>query len=415
MPRPIPILAAVLAFLLGIAATLSWLHYRPATPASPVSTSAGKPLYWYDPMVPDKHFDAPGKSPFMDMQLVPKYANSGGAPGTVAIAPGLAQNLGIRTAPAERGRLQTTLRATGTIAFDERAVSVVQSRVAGIVEQLHVRAAMTEVAAGQPLLTVLAPDWTAAQEEYLALRRARTPGLDPLRAAARQRLVLLGIGDAQIGAIERSGRAQTRITLTATRAGVVTELNVRDGATIAAGMPLMRINGIDDVWINAAIPEAQRSRVTAGAAVKAQVPAFPGETFDGTVETLLPEVDATTRTQTARIVLKKPRHRLAAGMYASVEIVPTTRAENVLVPSEAVIATGLRNVVIVDAGNGHFRAQEVRLGDEANGKTVVLEGVHDGDKVVLSGQFLIDSEASLTGALARLESSGDAASDGAKP
>lgn len=408
MPRPITILAVVLAFLLGITATLLWVRYRSPAPIPTTATSGEKALYWYDPMVPDKHFDAPGKSPFMDMQLVPKYANSGSAPGTVAVDSRLAQNLGVRTATAERGMLQATVRTTGTVAFDERAISVVQSRVAGIVEQLHVRATLTEVVAGQPLLTVLAPDWTAAQEEYLALRRAQTTGLDPLRAAARQRLVLLGIGDAQIHAIERSGRAQTRITLTAPRAGVVGELNVRDGATIAAGIPLMRINGLDDVWINAAIPEAQRSRVSPGAAVKAQVPAFPGESFDGIIETVLPDVDATTRTQTARIVLKNPEHRLAPGMYASVEIVPSTGAENVLVPSEAVIATGLRNVVIVDAGSGHFRAQEVRLGDEFGGKTVVLEGVKPGDNVVLSGQFLIDSEASLTGTLARLETRSNA-------
>jgi len=191
---------------------------------------------------------------------------------------------------------------------------------------------------------------------------------------------------------------------------------VRDGATIAPGMPLMRINGLDDIWINAAIAEAQGGRMAAGAAVEARVPAFPSEIFAGTIETLLPDVDAATRTLTARIVLNNPQHKLVPGMYASLDITPTAAgAESVLVPSEAVIATGLRNVVIVDASQGHFRAQEVRLGDEANGKMVVLDGIRAGDEVVLSGQFLIDSEASLTGTLARLESRGDATSDGAKP
>jgi len=416
MSRPIMILTMAIAFLLGIGATLLWVRYRSAAPTSLTAASAEKPLYWYDPMAPEKHFDAPGKSPFMDMQLVPKYANSASAPGTVAIDPRLAQSLGVRTAAAERGMLQTKVRATGAVVFDERAVSVVQSRVAGIVEQLHVRAPLTQVNAGQPLLTVLAPDWTAAQEEYLALRRSQTAGLESLRNAARQRLLLLGMGDGQIRAIERSGQAQTRITLTAPRAGVVGELNVRDGATIAPGMPLMRINGLDDIWINAAIPEAQSGRVTAGAAVEVRVPAFPGEIFEGTIEALLPDVDAATRTLTARIVLNNPQHKLVPGMYASLDITPTAAgAESVLVPSEAVIATDLRNVVIVDAGQGHFRAREVRLGDEANGKTAVLDGIRAGDEVVLSGQFLIDSEASLSGTLARLESRGDATSDGAKP
>jgi len=412
MPRPITILAATLAFLLGITATLLWVHYgtSPSTPST--ATSGEKALYWYDPMVPDKHFDAPGKSPFMDMQLVPKYAGGAGSdPGTVAINPRLAQNLGVRTARAEQGALKTSVRATGTIAFDERTVSVVQSRVAGIVEQLHVRAPLTAVTAGQPLLTVLAPDWTAAQEEYLALVRTKTSGLDGLRTAARQRLILLGMSEGQIRAVERSGQAQTRVTLAAPRDGVVGDLIVRDGATVSAGAPLMRINGLDDVWMNAAIPEAQRGRVAAGAAVTAQVPAFPGETFDGVIEALLPDVDVTTRTQMARVVLKNPQHRLAPGMYASVEIASSLNAaQTVLVPSEAVIATGTRNVVIVDAGEGRFRAQEVRLGDESGGKTVVLDGVKDGDNVVLSGQFLIDSEASLTGTLARLEGSSETSS-----
>lgn len=416
MSRSTTLLAATIAFVLGIGAAMLWTRLRTPASAPSTATSAEKPLYWYDPMTPDKHFDAPGKSPFMDMPLVPKYASGGSAQSTVAVDPRLAQNLGVRTAAAERGALQTKVRATGAVAFDERAVSLVQSRVAGIVEQLHVRAPLTRVNAGQPLLTVLAPDWTAAQEEYLALRRSRSTGLDNLRSAARQRLLLLGMGEGQIRAIERSDHAQTRITLSAPRDGVVGELSVRDGATIAPGMPLMRINGLDDIWVNAAIPEAQSGRVTAGAAVEARVPAFPGETFAGTIETLLPDVDAATRTLTARIVLHNPQHKLAPGMYASVDITPAAAAaENVLVPSEAVIATGLRSVVIVDAGEGHYRAQEVRLGDEANGKTVVLEGVEPGEKVVLSGQFLIDSEASLTGTLARLQSSGDATSDGAKP
>ena len=410
MSRSTTFFAATIAFVLGIGVTLLWVHSHNPQPARSTTTSSEKPLYWYDPMVPDKHFDAPGKSPFMDMQLVPKYANSASAAGTVAVDPRVAQNLGVRTAAAERGVLQTKLRATGAVAFDERSVSLVQSRVAGIVEQLHVRAPLTQVNAGQPLLTVLAPDWTAAQEEYLALRRSQTAGLDNLRTAARQRLLLLGMGEGQIRAIEHSGRAQTRITLTAPRAGVIGELNVRDGATIAPGMPLMRINGLDDIWVNAAIPEAQSGRVTAGAAVEARVPAFPGETFAGTIETLLPDVDTATRTLTARIVLDNAQHKLAPGMYANLEITPPAAgAESVLIPSEAVIATGLRSVVIVDAGQGHYRAQEVRLGDEANGKTVVLDGVKPDEKVVLSGQFLIDSEASLTGALARLEGSGETA------
>jgi len=416
------ILASLFGLAIGIAATWFFLH-RSNGPTSPAPSSSSstpaekKVLYWYDPMSPDRHFDKPGKSPTMDMALVPKYADAAGeGAGVVSIDPGQVQNLGLRSARAERGALAATVRATGAVAFDERAVSVVQARVAGIVERLEVRAPLTAVKQGQALLTLLAPDWTGAQEEYLSLRRSNTQGLDELRAAARQRLFLLGMSEAQIHAVEQSGKAQTRIVVTAPRAGVIGELSVREGATIMAGTPLLRINGLDTVWINAAIPEAQIGRVTPSSPVEARFPAFPGERFAGHIEALLPDVDAATRTLLARIVLENPGHRLAPGMFAQVEIAASTaNAAGVLVPTDAVIATGLRQVVIVDNGQGKFRAQEVRIGDEANGKTQVLDGIADGETVVLSGQFLIDSEASLSGTLARLQD-GNAVHEGhAKP
>jgi membrane fusion protein, copper/silver efflux system len=407
--RPIfAVLAGVGGLVVGVAAT--WLLTHPASDAAKSAASSApastdkKVLYWYDPMVPDQHFGKPGKSPFMDMQLVPKVAgDTGDGAGVVQIDPRQVQNLGLRTAKVARGALQAIVRATGTVAFDERTVTVVQARVAGIVERLDVRAPLTAVKQGQALLTLLAPDWTAAQEEYLSLRRARSEGLGELREAARRRLLLLGMGEGQIRAIERSGQSQARITITAPRDGVVGELSVREGATVMAGSPLLRINGLDTVWINAAIPEAQISRVTSASSVQAELPAFPGERFEGRIDALLPDIDATTRTQTARIVLRNPEHRLAPGMFAQVEFADSKdKPEGMLIPSEAVIATGTRSVVIVAEGDGRFRAQEVRTGDEAEGKTEVLDGLKEGDNVVLSGQFLIDSEASLTGTLARL-------------
>jgi Cu(I)/Ag(I) efflux system membrane fusion protein len=379
----------------------------PAASGAPASADQ-KILYWYDPMVPAQHFDKPGKSPFMDMQLVPKIAGQAGdgaSAGVVQIDPRQVQNLGLRTAHAERGELITTVRATGSVAFDERAVTVVEARAAGIVERLEVRAPLTAVKQGQALLTLIAPDWTAAQEEYLSLRRARSTGLDELREAARRRLLLLGMSEGQIRAAEHSGQAQTRITITAPRDGVIGELSVREGATVTAGAPLLRINGLDTVWINAAIPEAQIGRVTAASSVTAELPAFPGEHFSAHIDTLLRDVDAATRTQTARLTLLNPGHRIAPGMFAQIDFAASkTQPASVLVPTDAVIATGARSVVIVVDGEGHFRAQEIRAGDESGGKTEVLEGLKDGETVVLSGQFLIDSEASLSGTLARLSS-----------
>jgi Cu(I)/Ag(I) efflux system membrane fusion protein len=415
------ILASLFGLAIGIAATWIFLH-RTTGPTPPPSSGSSasaekKVLYWYDPMLPDQRFDKPGKSPTMDMALVPRYADDAGeGAGVVSIDPRQVQNLGLRTARAERGALAAAVRANGAVAFDERAVAVVQARVAGIVERLDVRAPLTAVKQGQALLTLLAPDWTGAQEEYLSLRRSNTQGLEDVRAAARQRLLLLGMSEAQVRAVERSGKAQTRIVVTAPRAGVIGELSVREGATVMAGTPLLRINGLDTVWINAAIPEAQIGRVTASSPVEARLPAFPSERFAGRIESLLPDIDAATRTQLARIVLDNPGHRLAPGMFAQVDIAASTEpAAGVLVPTDAVIATGVRHVVIVDSGQGKFRAQEVRIGDEASGKTQILDGIGDGETVVLSGQFLIDSEASLSGTLARLQA-GDAAHEGhAKP
>jgi Cu(I)/Ag(I) efflux system membrane fusion protein len=306
--------------------------------------------------------------------------------------------------------MSAAVRASGTIVFDESAVDVVQARVAGIVEHLAVRAPLATVRQGQLLLTLIAPDWTAAQEDYLALRRSRATGLEPLRDAARQRLLLLGMSGAQIRTIEQAGHAQTRIAVSAPRSGVIGELAVREGASVMPGTPLLRINGLDTVWVNASIPEAQLGRIAPGASASIELPAFPGERFSGKVDALLPDLDAATRTQVARIVLRNPDRRAAPGMFASIEIDGAERIASVLVPTDAVIATGTRNVVIVAEGSGRFRAQEVRIGDEADGKTQVLEGVSDGDSVVLSGQFLIDSEASLTGTLARLHGSDDRAS-----
>lgn len=402
-------IALGIAFVAGIVATVAVTHLlssKPAAVGTSVATSAERQaLYWYDPMYPDKHFEQPGKSPFMDMQLVPKYADSGaGAEGTVQIDPRLAQNLGVRTGVAVRGSLEVPVRATVTLAFDESATSVVQARVNGIVERLIVRTPLAAVAQGQPLMTLIAPDWTAAQEEYLALRRSDVPALADVRDAARRRLLLLGMDESQVRAIERDGRAQVRITVTAPRAGVLGELSVREGETVMAGAPLARVNGIDTLWAHAAIAESQIARVREGASAELTLSAFPGQSFAGTVAALLPTLDPVSRTQTARIVLDNPEHRLTAGMIGEARVLASTATDAVLVPSEAVIATGTRQVVIVEAAEGEYRAQEVRVGAEAEGRSEILAGIVDGERVVRSGQFLIDSEASLTGALARLGS-----------
>jgi len=372
-------------------------------PAAPAGGDR-KVLYWYDPMYPAQKFDKPGKSPFMDMQLVPKYADeSAAAPGTIAVNPQVVQNLGVRIAEVTRGTLQRRFEAVGSVAYNERAVVQLQSRAAGFVEKLHVRAPLDPVRKGAPLVEILYPEWVGAQEEYLLLRRSASADMQPLAQAARQRMLLLGMSDAEIRRIEQEGKAHSRFVVVSPISGVVADLGVREGMTVAQGAPLFRLVDLSTVWVNAEVPEAQVALVRPGSPVEAHVTGYPGSVFAGRVGAILPEVNPTTRTVKARIEVANSEMRLKPGMFATLAFTEEARSEVVIVPSESVIRTGVRNVVIVALGQGKFQAREVQLGTEAGGKLEIAKGLSAGDKVVLSGQFLIDSEASLSGALARLE------------
>jgi Cu(I)/Ag(I) efflux system membrane fusion protein len=389
----------------------------PAESATPVAASAEaqkpgdvdpatgrKVLYWHDPMVPGQRFDKPGKSPFMDMMLEPVYADGAGSgdESAVTIDPRVRQNIGIRTAEVTRARVVPALSAVGSVAYNERDQAVVQARANGFVEKLFVRAPLDPVRAGQPLLELYVPDWVAAQEEFLAVSRLRASGLDSLADAAKQRMRLAGMSDEQIARVVAENRVQPRLTVVAPIGGVVSELAVREGMTVSMGTPLYRINGLSSVWINAELPESAAARVRPGAAVEVRTPALPGVTFAGRVGALLPEVNAQTRTIKARIEVANPSGRLVPGLFASVDFVPATAGDVVAVPSEAVIATGKRSVAFVAEGDDKFRPVDIETGAEANGLTEIRRGLVPGQKVVVSGQFLIDSDASLKGASTRL-------------
>lgn len=371
-------------------------------PSAPGEDASGKKiLYWYDPMAPQQHFDKPGKSPFMDMELVPKYADEAGGEGAVVIDPRVAQNLGVRTAAATTGSVERRIEAVGSVAWNERAVFVVQARSSGFVEKLHARAPLDPVAKGQPLVELLVPDWAAAQAEYLLLQRGgRDSGL---AEAARNRLQLLGMSEEQIGLLEKTAQPQARITLYAPINGVIAELGVREGMTVTSGAMLFRLVDLSSVWVNAEIPEAQATWLRPGTAVEARVPSFPGQVFRGRVSAILPEVNAATRTLRARVELGNPGGRLKPGMFATLGFAGGAGTKALLVPSEAVIRTGERSVVIVAEGEGKFRPQDVELGVESGGKSEIRKGLSEGDKVVVSGQFLIDSEASLRATGTRME------------
>jgi len=373
------------------------------TSSAAAPTTDKKILYWHDPMVPGQKFDKPGKSPFMDMQLVPVYADSGGDEGTVGISPRMQQNLGIRTAAVTRGAVSTLVETVGSVAYNDRDVAVVQSRSAGFVERLYVRAALDPVRKGQPLAELYVPEWIAAQEEYLSVRRMSGTGtgtstgteMAGLVDAASQRMRLVGMNAAQIALVAKTGKTQARMTITAPIDGVITELGAREGMTVMAGAPLFRINGLSTVWVNAEVPENLVALVRPGSAIEARSPALPDSIFKGRVAALLPEVNATTRTLKARIELANPAGKLLPGMFATLRLSPATSPEGLFVPSEAVIQTGTRSVVMVAQAEGKFMPVDVEIGREANGQSEVRKGLDLGQKVVVSGQFLIDSEASL--------------------
>jgi Cu(I)/Ag(I) efflux system membrane fusion protein len=388
--------------VLAVTATAAYrLGMRSAAPT--VEKTARKALYWHDPMVPGHKFDKPGKSPFMDMQLVPVYADDAESAGGVAVSPGVQQNLGVRVVEVRQDSLAATLDAVGNVAFNERDLVLLQARSSGYVEKLFVRAPLEQVAKGQALLQLYVPDWVAAQEEYLAIKRM-PPGADSagLLDAALQRMRLAGMTEEQVRQVAMRSQPSARITVTAPADGVVSELAVREGMAVQLGAPLFRINGLRTVWVNAEVPESAAAQVRPGTPVKASSPAFPGTAFSGKVEALLPEVNAATRTLKARIELANPGGKLVPGMFATIHMAPAQRRDALLVPSEAVIQTGTRSVVIAVSGEGRFTPVEIVTGAEANGQTEVVKGLAAGQKVVASGQFLIDSEASLRGTLQRL-------------
>ena len=261
------LVALLAAVLLAGAAGGYWIarHRMPDPAASPQRTRGAavaerKILYWHDPMVPNTRFDKPGKSPFMDMQLVPVYANDA-AGVAVRVSANVSQNLGIRLGKVAKRVVHARLTAVGNLAVDEDSVEVVQARVEGYLTRLYVKAPMSQVRKGEPLADIVAPAWLAAQEEYLALLDAQSERGKSIRDAARQRLVVLGMPEPLVRDIETLRKTRATTTLIAPRSGVVTELAVREGSSFMPGAPLFRINGLDTVWAIAQIPEAQVSLI----------------------------------------------------------------------------------------------------------------------------------------------------------
>jgi len=392
--------AALLAA--GVAAGLWWAarHAPAAHPPAAAAQDGRTVLYWYDPMVPMHRFDKPGRSPFMDMDLVPRYADEGGDTATVRIDPGVAQNLGVRLAVVTRAPFGIDVQASGIVGFNEREVAIVQARSGGFVERVASLAPNDVIRSGAFIAELLVPEWSAVQHEYLALKAL---GDAPLEAAAQERMRLAGMPESLIREIAASGQIRNRVAITAPRAGVIRELDVRPGMTLMAGQTLVSINGIGTVWLEVAVPQAQAGAVRVGQAAEAHFSAFPGEPVQGRVTALLPALDDAARTLRVRVELPNKNARLRPGLTARVSLRGHAVESALRVPTEAVIRTGRRALVIVAQAEGRYQPVEVVLGPESGNDTVILSGLEEGQKVVASGQFMIDSEASLLGITARLQ------------
>jgi membrane fusion protein, copper/silver efflux system len=370
------------------------------TTAADTAPSAGerKVLYWHDPMVPGHRFDKPGKSPFMDMQLQPVYADEAGDTG-VKVSPQVQQNLGIRTAVVKRVQVSASFDAVGAVQFDERLSVAVQTRSTGYVERLHVRAPMERVARGQALATLYAPEWLGPLHDLVALQRAGASA--ELLAAAKERARALSIPASLVRRAEEGASIDARYTLVAPASGVVAELGVREGAAVSPGTTLFRIAGLERVWAVAEVPEAQAVRLTRGQKVSAALQADPSRTFTGTMKEILPQVSATTRTLQARFEVDNQGGKLVPGMLLKLQVTGPA-ASRLVVPSEAVIRTGTRAVVIVRQADGAFEPRDVTLGIDLGEQLEVVQGLAEGEQVVASGQFLVDSEARLRTVLGSL-------------
>lgn len=397
--RERPALIAALALLLAILAGVAGYEFATGGKVQQQADSSGrKILYWYDPMVPQEHYPGPGKSS-MGMALQPKYADQG-AQGGVTVSAAVMQNLGIRLAKVEVRELSPVVRSVGHIDFDQRLITQVQTLTPGFVESLSVRAEGEPIGAGRVIAQVYSPDLLAAQNEYRALLASGGVASASLRQAARSRLLLLGAPSSLVAQLDRGGAPQRTYPVIARTSGVVTTIGARPGAQVSPGQSIVTIQGLGQVLVIADVPEASLGSIHVGQPAEITFPAYPGDTRRGVVDYIFPSLAAQSRTAQVRITLPNPGGRLKQGMFANVAL-QGAGGRATVVPSEAVIDTGRRQVVIVRR-NGSFIPQEVKTGRDVDEWTEIVAGLQPGQDVVASGQFLIDSEASLSGFLSRL-------------
>ena len=379
--------------------------YEEAAPA-PAAKGERKVKYWVSPMDPGYVRDKPGKAP-CGMDLVPVYEDTGAgaaAPGAISISPTTVQSMGVRTAKVEVRPLSRLTLAVGRVTFDERNLAVITTRVDGWVERLYVNATGDPVRKGQALLSIYSPDLVTAQEEYLlAVRNLKTMKTSPVKEmatgaqrlaeASRRRLSYFDISAGQINELERTGGVKKNLTLYSPVNGIVTKRLATQGMYTRAGMPLLEVADLSTVWVDADIYQYELPWIKVGQPVTMTLDYMPGETFPGKIDYVYPYLKEATRTAKVRLRFRNPGLKLKPEMFAQVKIESPVAHNAVVVPADAVIDTGLKQHVFIALGQGRFEPREVKLGVLGNdGVREVLSGLKGGEDVVVSAQFMLDSE-----------------------
>ena len=400
-----------LAFVAGITLALVAGRFFDAAPVDTTGTADGgdrEILYWVAPMDANYRRDEPGKSP-MGMDLVPVYADEvDSQPGVVKIDPTIVNNLGVRTARAERSVLTRRIETVGYITYDEDTVQHVHTRVDGWVEKLNTTATGDPVRKGQLLFELYSPTLVNAQEEFLTATKS---GSTTLLKASRERLEALGVSRSEIARLEKERTVQQRVRVYAETDGVIAHLGVREGIFVTPSTEVMSVAKLDRVWVIAEVFERQSSWVKPGQKAVVELDYLPGKRLEGTVDYVYPELDPKTRTLRVRLRFDNADELLRPNMFARVLIEAEGFGRVVHVPREAVIRGGSMNRVVVALGDGRFKARPVHLGIESGDRVAIRSGLKVGETIVVSGQFLIDSESNIESALERMNEGGRDATD----
>ena len=399
--------AIVGSLIIGGLSTVVVSHFLAPNTQAESAPPERKVLYWYDPMKPDVRFDKPGKSPFMDMDLVAKYATEGGDTQSsgVRIDPTQVHNLGLRTAKVSKGRLDYAQTLPANVSYNEYQFVIVQARAEGFIEKVYPLTVGDKVRKGTPLVVVTIPSWVEAQSEYLLL--ANSGGTATQLEGVLERLRLAGMPEADIQRMRATRRVQTQFTLTAPIDGVLTAFSLKSGMNIAKDNVVAQIQGINPVWVSAAVPESIAYLLKDTTRFTVAVPAYPGKTFTVQKTSILPSVDPATRTLQVRLQVNNPDELLKPGMNAYLKL-SAQSDEMLLIPSQAVIDTGDEQRVITVDSNGEFVPKTIQVLHESRHQTGIGGGLSEGESIVVNGLFLIDSEANISGALDRMRHSADA-------